>query len=92
MIGHQGPHQSLTVDPIGLCPPVPSRCHDRSRIDHMALNALFVQNPMDPEAIQTRLLDDDDRKILSRSPPCSLLESCKPTQKTGNVPTPHCMF
>jgi hypothetical protein len=58
MIGHQGPDQGLAIDPVCLCTAPPSRCHDRGRINDMALKALSLQNPIKPEAIQAGLLDE----------------------------------
>src|SRR5215203_3181526 len=38
LVGQQGSHQSLTVDPVGLRPPTPTGRGDRGGIDDMALD------------------------------------------------------
>ena len=47
-------------------PPAPSRRRDRGRIDHVALDPLLLQNTVQPEPVQPRLLDRDDRIALLR--------------------------
>jgi hypothetical protein len=91
MIGHQGPDQGLAVDPVCLC--------RRRRRDVMIeagsttwLARPSLQNPMDPEAIQPGLLDDDDRKVLSRPPSRLLLDRRKSRQEPGAVAAPHRIF
>src|SRR4051794_32443606 len=44
----QGPHQSLTVDLVGLRPPTPTGRRDRGGIDDMALDPFALQDPVDP--------------------------------------------
>src|SRR3954464_1965182 len=48
LVGQQGPHQSLTVDLVGLRPPTPTGRRDRGGIDDMALDPLPWQDPVDP--------------------------------------------
>ena len=64
-------HQGLTIDPVGLHPPTPARGQDRGGVDHMALAPFGLQHPADPEAIQTGLLDDDNREVPA-GPPAAL--------------------
>src|SRR4051794_6780999 len=66
LVGQQGSHQSLTVDPVGLRPPTPPGCGDGSGIDDIALDPFRLQDAMDPEPVQPRFLDDDDGKDLPR--------------------------
>src|ERR1700733_9439566 len=53
--------QRLTVDPVSFCSPAPTRRRDRSRIDNVALNPLVLQNAVNPKAVQSRFLNDNDR-------------------------------
>jgi hypothetical protein len=46
--GHQGAHQGLTIDPIGLRPPTPARGQDRGGVDHVALDPFRLQHPALP--------------------------------------------
>src|SRR3954467_12248425 len=48
LVGQQGPHQSLTVDLVGLRPPTPTGRRDRGGIDDMALDPFALQDPVDP--------------------------------------------
>src|SRR3954453_6096501 len=48
LVGQQGPHQSLTVDLVGLRPPTPTGRRDRGGIDHMALDPFALQDPVGP--------------------------------------------
>jgi hypothetical protein len=83
--GHQGTHQGLAIDPVGLCPPPPARGQDRGGVDHVALDPFGLQHPVDPEAVQTSLLDDDNREV-SAGPRRSLApELGEPTQKPRHV-------
>src|SRR6266567_2896176 len=78
--GHQGAHQGLAIDPVGLRPPTPARSQDRGGVDHVALDPFGLQHPVDPEAVQTGLLNFVhrlDAYVSSRSliPPKPPLES-----------------
>jgi hypothetical protein len=53
----------LFRDPVGLRPPPPARGQDRPGVDHVALDPFGLQHPVDPEAVQTGLLDDDNREV-----------------------------
>src|ERR1700733_3160706 len=85
LMRQQSPHQCFTVDPVGLRAPGSTRGHNRGRVDDMALNAFLFQHPVNPEPIQSRLLDHHDRKVLSHSPPGLLPELEKSSQQAGNV-------
>jgi hypothetical protein len=87
----QCPHQRFAINPVGLRPPMATRCHDGGWVDDVALDALLLQHPVDPETVQTRLLDRDDRKILPRSPPGLFLLSPKVASKGPQYrhPAPH---
>jgi hypothetical protein len=80
LVSEQRANQGLAVDPVGLGPATPTRGRDRGRIDNAALNPLALQYPMNPEAIQSRLLNDDDRKQFPSPRKCPLFERRKARQ------------
>jgi hypothetical protein len=51
----------------------------------VALDPFGLQHPVDPEAVQTGLLDDDNREISAG--PCSrfLLELSEPSEQAGDI-------
>ena len=51
----------VAVDGVGLGAPLPPRHGDRRRIDDAALDALGLEQPVQPEAVPAGLLDDHDR-------------------------------
>jgi hypothetical protein len=55
--GHQRAQQRLAVDGIGLGAPVTSRHSNRRRIDYVALNAVGLEQAMNPETIEPDFLD-----------------------------------
>jgi hypothetical protein len=55
--GHQRAQQRLAVDSIGLGAPVASRHGNRRRIDNVALNAVGLEQAMNPETIEPDFLD-----------------------------------
>src|SRR5208282_329760 len=65
--GHQRAKQRLAVDAVGLGPPAPARHGDRSGVDNVAFDPLLLQRPVNPEPVQSRFLNDDDR--IGRSGP-----------------------
>src|SRR5271169_1848522 len=73
-------------------PPPPARRRNRGRIDNVAFDSFLLQRAMKPEAIETRFLDDHDRKGFPR--PCKrlLLQLRKPRQQPRNVPGSHRML
>src|SRR3954470_6310160 len=92
LVGQQGPHQSLTVDPVGLRPPPPTGRRDGGGIDDMALDPFALQDAVDPEPVQPRFLDDDDRKDVPRPDTGFLLELGQARQKSGDVTAAHRML
>src|SRR4051812_30075607 len=83
--GHQGAYQGLAIDPVGLRPPPPARGQDRGGIDHVALDPFGLQHPVDPEAVQAGLLDNNDRKVPA-GPRCSFApEFRKPMQQPRHI-------
>ena len=52
--------QRLAVDPVGLSSPAPTRRRDRSGIDNVAFDPFALQNTVNPEAVQSGFLNDDD--------------------------------
>ena len=79
-MGQQGAKQRLAVDPVGLGSPPPARRRNRGRIDDVALDSFPLQQAMQPEALQPRLLNRDDRKGLARPRQSLLLQRGKPRQ------------
>src|SRR4051794_5631961 len=57
--GHQRAHELLAVDRVGLGPAMPPVDRDRGRIDDVALDPVGLEQAMQPEAVEARLLDDD---------------------------------
>ena len=51
----------------------------------MALDPFLVQDPVDPEPIQPRFLDRDDRKDVPLPSACFLLELGQARKKSGDV-------
>jgi len=83
--GHQGAHQGLAIDPVGLRPPTPARGQDRRGVDHVALDPFGLQHPVDPEAVQTGLLDDDNREVPAGPRRSLAPELREPTQQPRYV-------
>jgi hypothetical protein len=73
----------LFRDPVGLRPPPPARGQDRPGVDHVALDPFGLQHPVDPEAVQTGLLDDDNREVPGRSAIALRLSSA--TRRSASV-------
>jgi len=71
LVGQEGANQRLTIDAIGLHTAVPARHRDRGGIHNVTLDPVFpAKHPIDPEPVQTRLLDDDQRMKSSSSCLC----------------------
>ena len=51
----------------------------------MALDPFGLQHPMDPEAVQTGLLDDDNREVPARPRSRFLLELSEPSEQAGDI-------
>src|SRR5215217_5022784 len=83
LVGQQGPHQSLTVDPVGLRPPTPTGRRDRGGIDDMALDPFLVQDPVDPEPVQPRAFSLSWDKLF---------ELGQARKKSGDVTAAHRML
>src|SRR5438876_7663681 len=81
----EAPAAASPVEPVRLGAPAPPGRRDRSGIDHMALDPLLLQNAVEPEPIQPRLLDRDDR-IASAGPDLRLaLELLTEPHQPGNI-------
>src|SRR5260221_350648 len=63
LVGHTGAPRGPAVAPVGLRPPTPARGQDRGGVDDVALDPFGLQHPVDPEAVQTGLLNDDNREV-----------------------------
>ncbi len=66
-VRQQRPYQCLAVDPVSLSPPSLTRGRNRSCIDDVTLDLFTFKNTMNSEAIQTRLLNDNNRYIFPGS-------------------------
>jgi hypothetical protein len=58
----------------------------------MALDPVLLQDPVDPEPVQPRFLDRDDRKDVPRPSACFLLELGQARKKSGGVTAAHRCF
>ena len=58
----------------------------------MALDPFLLQDPVDPEPVQPRFLDDDDRKDVPRPGACFLRELGQARKKAGDVTAAHRML
>jgi hypothetical protein len=56
LAGHQCAQQRLAVDRIGLVAPVASKHSNRRRIDDVALNAVGLEQAVNPETIEADFL------------------------------------
>src|SRR4029077_5923116 len=72
--------QRLAVHPVGLSSPAPTRRRDRSGIDNVAFDPFALQNPVNPEAVQSRFLNDNDWE-RSFSPHQRLLPEFRKTRQ-----------
>src|SRR5580693_10505393 len=85
----QRAQQRLSVEPVGFgVAPTPRR-GDRCRIDHVALDAFSLQQAMQPEAVESRLLDSDDREGVSGASLSLALEFGKAQQQRRHVAGGH---
>ena len=85
LVGQKSPQQRLAIEPVRLGAPSPSRRRDRGGIDHVALNAFLLQNAVQPEPIQPRLLDRDDQIGLARLGRRLALQVRKQLHQLSNV-------
>jgi hypothetical protein len=65
----------------------PARGQDRGGVDHVALDPFGLQHPVDPEAVQTGLLDDDNREVPAGPRRSLPLELGEPTQQPRHAGT-----
>src|SRR5437764_14697947 len=87
LVRQQGSNQCLSVDPVGFRSSASTRCRDRGGIDNVTLDTFALQHSMNPEPVQSRFLDNDDRNKPSR-PPFGLLPKLRKTrQQSLNIPT-----
>src|SRR5690606_21072475 len=75
LVGQQSSQQDLAVQPVRLGSPALTRGRDRRRIDDMTIHALALQNAMNPESIQSCLLNRDEGIHLAGPNPSPLLQS-----------------
>ncbi len=92
LVGQQRTKQRLAVNPIRLRLPALARGCDRGGIDDVAFNPFILQDTMNPEAVQPRFLNDDDREQFPSPRKSLLLESRKPRQQRTNIPGSHIML
>jgi hypothetical protein len=62
LIRQQHANQCFAVDPVSFCPPVPTGCSNRSRIDDMTFDPFILQHAIYPESVEASLLNDDERE------------------------------
>src|SRR5215831_2181096 len=58
--GHQRAQQRLAIDRIGFGAPVTSRHGNRRRINDVALDAIGLEQAMNPETIEPDFVDGDN--------------------------------
>jgi hypothetical protein len=91
-VGKQRAKQSFAIDPVGLGPTPPARSRNRGCIDNMALNSFTQQDTVNPEAVQPRFLNDDNREGFAgpraRFPP----ELRKARQQPSDIPGGHAVL
>jgi hypothetical protein len=85
LVGEKRPQQRLPDKPVRLGAPAPPRRRDRSGIDHMALNAVLLQNTVQPEPVQPSFLDRDDRIALAGPGRRLAPEVCEQLHQAGNI-------
>ncbi|MGY4329606.1 hypothetical protein ACVWWG_004023 [Bradyrhizobium sp. LB7.2] len=85
LVGQKRPQQRLAIEPVSLGPPPPSRRRNRGGIDHVALNAVLLQNTVQPEPVQSSFLDRDDRVALSGPGLRLAPELCEQLHQAGNI-------
>src|SRR6185436_5647904 len=66
--GHEGAQELHAVDLVRLGAAVAPVDRDRGRIDNMARDPVLNQQAVDPEAVETGFLDDDDHHWRARAP------------------------
>lgn len=64
-VGQERTHEALTVDPVGLSAPSAPRDRYRGGVNDVTLDTLLLERPVQPEAVQACLLDNDQRKELT---------------------------
>lgn len=67
LVDQKRPQQRLAIQPVRLGRPPAPGGRNRFVIDHVALNAFLLQNPVQPEPVKPRLLNPDDRIGLTGS-------------------------
>jgi hypothetical protein len=89
--GHQRAQQRLTVNRIRFGAPVASRHGNRRRIDDLALNAVGLEQAVNPETIEPDFVDrhNPDRRsnalLGSGSQPCKKVEQFAPVTADERV-------
>jgi hypothetical protein len=83
--GHQGAHQRLAVDGIGLGAAGAPIDGNRRRIDDMAFDAVLAQQAVDPEAVEPRLLDHVDAQARADAPFRPRLQASQKLQQRAAI-------
>ena len=89
LVGQQGAHERLAVDPVGLGAPPASRGGDRGGIDDVALDAFLLERAVQPEAVQAGLLDGHERKDRAGARQGPVPKSREALEQTDEVATAH---
>ena len=85
LIGQQRAQQGLAIDPVRLGLAPPARGQDRGGVNDMAFDTLPFQHTVDPEAIQSSLMDDDNREGVASSSLRLRLQRLEVAQQTRHV-------
>lgn len=91
-VGEQRTHQRLTIDLVGLGTTPPARRGNRGGVDDMAFYPFGLQDSMDPEAVETRLLNDHKRKVPAGARLCLVLKPGKACQQSCDIAAADRMF
>ena len=84
--------QRLPIDPVGRRSAPAARGQNRRGIDNVAFDSFALQNAVDPEAVQSGLLDGDDGKVPPRPPSRFLLELGQPHEQARHIAGPNRML
>src|SRR5215208_7967738 len=90
--GHERAQEHLAIDHIRLGPTMsPINC-DRGRVDNMALDLVGLEQAMEPEAVEARLLDDNHLDRHATPPLSSCPQPAKKIEQRATVAADHHML
>lgn len=85
LVGQQGAHQFCTIYLVHLGPPPTSRDRYRRGIHNVAFNAFTHQHAVQPEPVEARFLNSDDRKLPTHAITCLASQIIQALEQTGHV-------